>query len=110
RLGEIGVKTARSRACHSPDEARAAIRVIGLPVMLRSGYTLGGKGSGIVRLEAEIDVALRRAFAGGAKQVLVEECLEGWKEIEHAREQGDRLPPRLRRRQARARLRADRDS
>lgn len=83
RLAEIGVKTARSRACHTPDEARAAIREIGLPVMLRGGYALGGKGSGIVRVEAEIDAALRRALSGGVTQVLVEECLEGWKEIEY---------------------------
>src|SRR5271170_2767738 len=40
RLSEIGVKTARSRSSHSPAEARAAIREIGLPVMLRSGFTL----------------------------------------------------------------------
>jgi carbamoyl-phosphate synthase large subunit len=83
RLAEIGVRTARSRACAAPDAARLAIGEIGLPVMLRGGYALGGKGSGIVRKEAEIDAALRRAFAGGANQVLVEECLEGWKEIEY---------------------------
>ena len=83
RLAEIGVKTARSQACRSPQEARAAIRALGLPVMLRGGFALGGKGSGIVRAEAEIEAALRRAFAGGAPQVLVEECLEGWKEIEY---------------------------
>jgi carbamoyl-phosphate synthase large subunit len=83
RLAEIGVKTARSQACATPEAARAAIRTIGLPVMLRGGYALGGKGSGIVRTEAEIDAALRRAFGGGAPQVLVEECLAGWKEIEY---------------------------
>ncbi len=83
RLAEIGVKTARSRACHSALEARAAIRMIGLPVMLRSAFTLGGKGSGIVHLETDIDPALRRAFSGGVAQVLVEECLQGWKEIEY---------------------------
>jgi carbamoyl-phosphate synthase large subunit len=83
RLAEIGVKTARSRACAKLAEAQAAIGEIGLPVMLRGGYALGGKGSGIVRREDEIDAALRRAFAGGAAQVLVEECLEGWKEIEY---------------------------
>jgi len=83
RLAEIGVKTARSHACGSPEAARAAIAAIGLPVMLRGGYALGGKGSGIVRGEAEVDVALRRAFSGGVTQVLVEECLEGWKEIEY---------------------------
>lgn len=83
RLAEIGVTTARSRACRTLEEARGAIREIGLPVMLRGGFALGGKGSGIVRIEAESDAALRRAFAGGITQVLVEECLEGWKEIEY---------------------------
>jgi len=83
RLAEIGVTTARSRACNTLEEARGAIRQVGLPVMLRGGFALGGKGSGIVRHEADIDVALRRAFAGGTTQVLVEECLEGWKEIEY---------------------------
>src|SRR5262245_8090114 len=61
RLNEIGVKTARSHACTSIDEARAAAHQIGLPVMLRGGYALGGKGSGIVETEAELDAALRRA-------------------------------------------------
>jgi carbamoyl-phosphate synthase large subunit len=83
RLSEIGVKTARSRACHSAEEARAAIRTIGLPVMLRGGFALGGKGSGIVRREEDIDAALQRAFARGITPVLVEESLEGWKEIEY---------------------------
>ncbi|MCA1852926.1 MAG: carbamoyl-phosphate synthase large subunit, partial [Beggiatoa sp.] len=83
RLAEIGVKTARSQACHSLAEARGAIRNIGLPVMLRGGFALGGKGSDIVRHEAEIEAALRRVFGGGVGQVLVEECLEGWKEIEY---------------------------
>lgn len=51
--------------------------------MLRVGYALGGKGSGIAETEAELDQVLRRAFSGGAPQVLVEECLRGWKEIEY---------------------------
>jgi carbamoyl-phosphate synthase large subunit len=83
RLAEIGVKTARSRACGSVDEATAAARDIGFPVMLRGGYALGGKGSGIVDTEGELGAALRRAFADGVRQVLVEECLRGWKEIEY---------------------------
>lgn len=83
RLREIGVKTARSRACRTPDEARDAAIAIGLPVMLRAGYSLGGKGSGIVATAEELESAVRRAFAGGAPQVLVEECLRGWKEIEY---------------------------
>ncbi len=83
RLSEIGVRTARSRACADPQAARDAAREIGFPVMLRGGFALGGKGSGIVESPAELDSALMRAFAGGAVQVLVEECLRGWKEIEY---------------------------
>ena len=83
RLAEIGVNTARSRACRSVGDAREAAREIGFPVMLRGGYALGGKGSGIVETEADLDTALRRAFADGVRQVLVEECLRGWKEIEY---------------------------
>ena len=83
RLTEIGVKTARSQSCNSPEEARAAIRHIGLPVMLRRSFALGGKGSTILRLESEIEAALTRAFSGGATHLLVEEALQGWKEIEY---------------------------
>ncbi len=83
RLNEIGVMTARSIACRSLDEARRAIATIGLPVMLRGGFALGGKGSGIVETAEEIEPGLKRAFAGGAPQVLVEESLRGWKEIEY---------------------------
>jgi carbamoyl-phosphate synthase large subunit len=83
RLAEIGVKTARSKACRTAVEARAAALELGLPVMLRGGYALGGKGSGIVETEGELDAAIRRAFDGGVPQVLVEENLRGWKEIEY---------------------------
>jgi carbamoyl-phosphate synthase large subunit len=51
--------------------------------MLRVGFALGGQGSGIVEIEADLDQALRRAFANGVPQVLVEENLRGWKEIEY---------------------------
>jgi carbamoyl-phosphate synthase large subunit len=83
RLDGIGVKVARSHACESAAEARNAVREIGLPVMLRSGYALGGKGSGVVESEEKLEQALSRAFSGGTKQVLVEEYLHGWKEIEY---------------------------
>jgi carbamoyl-phosphate synthase large subunit len=83
RLNEIGVLTARSIACHTVAEAREAIAAIGLPVMLRGGFALGGKGSGLIETPEEIEPALKRAFAGGAPQVLVEESLRGWKEIEY---------------------------
>ena len=83
RLREIDVKTAKSRACTSPEEARDAARAMGFPIMLRGGFALGGAGSGIVEREADLDAALRRAFGSGTPQVLVEECLRGWKEIEY---------------------------
>jgi carbamoyl-phosphate synthase large subunit len=83
RLREIGVKVARGKGCSTAAEARAAALSIGLPVMLRGAFALGGKGSGVVESEAQLETALKRAFAGGARQVLVEECLRGWKEIEY---------------------------
>ena len=83
RLSEIGVLTARSKACGTPSEVRSAADEIGFPVMLRGGFALGGKGSGIVENQAELDDAIRRAFSGEQVQVLVEECLRGWKEIEY---------------------------
>ena len=83
RLAEIGVKTARSRACGSPAQAFDAAAQIGLPVMLRGGYSLGGKGSGIVDTREALEAAVKRAFAGGARQLLVEERPRGRKEIEY---------------------------
>ena len=82
-LETIDVLSAKSRACNSAEEAVDAANEIGFPVMLRGGYTLGGKGSGIVDTAADLERALRRAFAGDGRQVLVEECLQGWKEIEY---------------------------
>ncbi|HID73477.1 MAG TPA: ATP-grasp domain-containing protein, partial [Thermoplasmata archaeon] len=82
RLSEIGVRTARSRACATVSDAAEAAEDIGYPVMVRAAYALGGAGSGIAHtpeeLEAIVDVAL-----AGAPQVLVEEYLEGWKEVEY---------------------------
>jgi carbamoyl-phosphate synthase large subunit len=83
RLDEIGVKTARSLACNSVAEAKQAAKEIGLPLMLRGAYALGGKGSAVVHKEADLEHALRRSFDGGIPQVLVEEYLQGWKEIEY---------------------------
>ncbi len=82
RLAEIGVATARSRACATAAEARAAAEAIGFPVMVRSAYSLGGQGSGVARAPGELDAIVRRALAQ-APQVLVEEYLGGWKEVEY---------------------------
>ena len=86
RLAEIGVLTARSIVCHRRAEAREAARKIGLPLMLRIGFALGGKGSAIVETEAELEAALTNIYGAHdtkQAQVLVEESLRGWKEIEY---------------------------
>ena len=62
RLNEIGVKTARSVACNSVEQAQRAVEQIGLPVILRGGYALGGKGSDIVREEGALDLAPQARF------------------------------------------------
>ncbi len=82
RLAEIGVKTARSRACVNAGEVREAAREIGFPVMLRGAFALGGLGSAIVSNQEELDSCCRVIFSQ-VDQVLVEESLAGWKEIEY---------------------------
>ncbi len=82
RLAEIDVYTARSVACTTAEEVRRAVAKIGLPTMLRGAFALGGQGSTIVADEAQLDEALETIFSQ-VSQVLVEESLEGWKEIEY---------------------------
>ena len=82
RLDEIGVLTPRSRPTRSIDEAVAAGAEIGFPVMARVAYALGGLGSGICRDEQALRALATRAFAH-TEQLLVEEYLTGWKEIEY---------------------------
>jgi carbamoyl-phosphate synthase large subunit len=82
RLAEIGAKTPVSKTAHGVDEAIAAASEIGYPVMLRIAYALGGLGSGICRDEEELRKRAEPAFAH-TSQVLVEEYLKGWKEIEY---------------------------
>ena len=82
RLDEIGVRTARSRACSTKKEADLAAKELGFPIMIRSAYSLGGLGSGIARDEDDFKMITSEAF-NLAPQVLVEEYLEGWKEVEY---------------------------
>jgi len=82
RLSEIGVATARSQACATLAEARGAAEAIGFPVMVRSAYSLGGQGSGVAHDSTELETILDRALAQ-APQVLIEEYLGGWKEVEY---------------------------
>jgi carbamoyl-phosphate synthase large subunit len=82
RLNEIGAKSPRSIATANTEAAAAAASEIGYPVMVRAAYALGGSGSGICKNEKELRRRCDRAFAT-APQVLVEEWLGGWKEIEY---------------------------
>jgi len=82
RLNEIGAKTPRSIATTSTEAAVEAAETIGYPVMVRVAYALGGAGSGLCKNEGELRRRCDRAFAH-APQVLVEEWLGGWKEIEY---------------------------
>lgn len=81
RLNEIGLKTPISEAVESMEAALEAARHIGYPVMIRSAYALGGLGSGICQDEKKFIEIAESAFTF-APQVLVEESLKGWKEIE----------------------------
>jgi carbamoyl-phosphate synthase large subunit len=82
RLKEIGVKMPRSTAVKSVDEAMQAAGEIGYPVMLRVAYALGGLGSGLVTGPEELQRKIEKALSF-TRQILVEEYLEGWKEIEY---------------------------
>jgi carbamoyl-phosphate synthase large subunit len=82
RLAEIGVLTARSRAVTSVEQVLAAAEEIGYPVMLRIAYALGGLGSGVCADAGSLKERAAAAFAH-AGQVLIEEALVGWKEIEY---------------------------
>ncbi|MDI9604542.1 MAG: carbamoyl-phosphate synthase large subunit [Bacteroidota bacterium] len=81
KLDEIDVKTPVSRAVNSLEDALQAARDIGYPVMVRSAYALGGQGSGICTNEAEFTELCESALSF-SDQILVEESLKGWKEIE----------------------------
>ncbi len=81
KLNEIGIKTPRSVACHNMDEAYAAAEKIGFPIIVRSAYVLGGMGSGFCYKMEDLKGLAENSFAY-APQILVEESLKGWKEIE----------------------------
>ena len=82
RVREVDLKVALSKTAQSVDEAVAAAEEIGFPVMVRIAYALGGLGSGIVNTKEELVEKARRAFAFTG-QILIEESLYGWKEVEY---------------------------
>ncbi len=79
----IGGDVPRSAVCHTMDEVRATAAELGLPVVIRPSFTMGGLGSGMARTDADLD---RLAGAGLAAspvtEVLIEESVLGWKEYE----------------------------
>ncbi len=82
KLNEIDVKTIKSEACETIEQARQAAKDLGYPVILRAAYALGGLGSGFCDNEEELDKLAEKAFSF-SPQVLVEKSLKGWKEIEY---------------------------
>lgn len=81
KLDEVPLKTPVSRAVENMRDALEAARTIGYPVMIRSAYALGGLGSGICPDE-ETFIELAESAFTFSPQILVEESLKGWKEIE----------------------------
>jgi carbamoyl-phosphate synthase large subunit len=82
KLTEINIKTPRSIAVNDIENAIKAARELGYPVILRSAYTLGGQGSGFCSGEDELISLSSKSFSYTG-QLLVEESLKGWKEVEY---------------------------
>ncbi|TAL68632.1 MAG: carbamoyl-phosphate synthase (glutamine-hydrolyzing) large subunit [Bacteroidetes bacterium] len=82
KLAEIGVLAPRSIACTNMEEAIKAAEKLGFPIIIRAAYALGGLGSGFCTDADELDKLANKAFAY-SKQILIEESLKGWKEIEY---------------------------
>jgi carbamoyl-phosphate synthase large subunit len=83
-LDDIGEPRPESETVHTVEEARRVARELGLPLVVRPAFTLGGTGGGIARtmeeLEHIVSIGLRVSPIG---QVLLERCLLGWKEVEY---------------------------
>jgi carbamoyl-phosphate synthase large subunit len=82
KLNEINVKTARSYAVTSINDALGAAKKLGYPLIIRAAYALGGQGSGFCSNDEELVKLAEKAFSY-SNQILVEESLKGWKEIEY---------------------------
>ncbi len=82
KLDQISVKTIKSHAVGTIEEASKAARELGYPVILRAAYALGGLGSGFCDNEQELVSLASKSFSYSS-QVLVEKSLKGWKEIEY---------------------------
>ncbi|WP_248922413.1 carbamoyl-phosphate synthase large subunit [Olsenella intestinalis] len=82
-MADIGLEVARADVAHTLDEARAVVSELGYPVVIRPSFTLGGAGGGIAHDDAELERIAGQGLALSPEhEVLVEESIEGWKEIE----------------------------
>ena len=82
KIVEAGLKVPKGIAVNNTEDALKAAKKIGYPVMIRIAYALGGLGSGVSYNEEELEERAKKAFSF-TKQILVEEYLEGWKEVEY---------------------------
>ena len=82
-MDEIGIEMARSEVSYSVDEALSIADRLGYPVVLRPAYTMGGAGGGLVYNKEELKTVCARGLAASlVGQVLVEESILGWEELE----------------------------
>ena len=82
KLDEIEVKTIKSEAVNSIEDAAQAAAELGYPIIIRAAYALGGLGSGFCDNEEELRIKAEKALSF-SPQILVEKSLKGWKEIEY---------------------------
>ena len=82
-MEKIGLEVCRGRTVHNIDEAREILKEIGLPLVVRPSFTLGGTGSSIAYNRADFDQLVTRGLeASPISEVLIEESIVGWKEYE----------------------------
>ena len=81
-LAEIGVLTPKSIAVENIEDAKSAAKKLGFPIIIRAAYTLGGLGSGFCENMEELDTLANKALTY-SPQLLVEESIKGWKEVEY---------------------------
>ena len=81
-MSKIGLASARSLIAHSLEEAVQVQASIGYPAIIRPSFTMGGSGGGIAYNQEEFLDICKRGLDASLRQILIEECLEGWKEFE----------------------------
>jgi carbamoyl-phosphate synthase large subunit len=82
-VAKAGGQVPRSRVCHSMDEVKATVADLGLPVVIRPSFTMGGLGSGMAHTDEDLErIAGAGLAASPVTEVLIEESVLGWKEYE----------------------------